>query len=333
MLICSNASLVAALWHWLANTEMWSQADGEALHGELQLQAVVLCCAEHRASQLAAELQNSKVGCTDVLQLIAWRQHYDLYLATGDFSQLLVSARQQDCLLFIDDAAPGHETAQLQLLLAEALHAALPLTAKPLFIQCQLDLTPADWPGFYQQLDCNIRWQRLISCRWLLATPDADWMFQQDPAHCSKQHLDWLAGQIYLLLLASLPAQIGPDLNDFEQECNNTRGETRFQDWRVLPVLAKTGQSAASLVSFKVPSASDCTSDLRLTQISVSQGSLLDDSPQLNCTPQAHHLLSRIRVCLQQLPPSLPFQHLLLMQRPTPRPQWQLQGYWRLLIT
>lgn len=256
--------------------------------------------------------------------------------------------------------------AMLQLLLAEHLHAALRSCAPeanaaslttntrlsnaanpPVFIQCRWERKPAHWPDFYQQLDLNSRWQSLIDCRWLMTYP-ALASESARPAPSVQQQADYFAAQLYLLLLAGLPSVIGPWLDALaprylsylsaEPPTATPRlTKQSWLDWQVLPGIAspmhnEVGEHTQLAIEYQLPADCAYNADVQLTAIAVQQGTLLGSMPTQQELPCSHHLLSQLRVCLKQLPAQLPVTHVLLLQCLRARPQWQLQGYWRLRL-
>lgn len=253
--------------------------------------------------------------------------------------------------------------AMLQLLLAEYLHAALrsgapaanaaSLTTNtrlsnaanpPVFIQCRWAHKPANWPDFYQQLDINSRWQSLIDCRWLMTYP-ALTSESARRAVSMQQQADYFAAQLYLLLLAGLPSVIGPWLDALAPRYLSAEPPTAaprltkqsWLDWLVLPGIAspmhnEVDEHTQLAIEYQLPADCAYNADVQLTTIAVQQGTLLGSMPTQQELPCSHHLFSQLRVCVKQLPAQLPLTHVLLLQCQRARPQWQLQGYWRLRV-
>lgn len=363
LLVCCDTAIPQALHQLLEQTRYW-EAGLDVVYGELLLHTVVLQEVPHASSERS--VCPLLVGCFDVLQCSLQLEQYQWTLSASDLTALLELAGQQDWIVFVNDAPPDCELAMLQLLLAEKLRdfllvstegppdiavsesASLP-AAKPVFIQCQPDSTPRDWPAFYQQLDSNSRWQQLIHCRWRMVYPDGKTKQQVD---ADIQPWFWLAEQLYLLLLGSTASDIGPRLDELEPANLVKQGITaerrlvgglrkvgdpwqvgaQWLDWRVLVADGMLVETDSFKVSFAVPPAQDYSADSRLASLSVWHGSVLDRGPDMNCWPMSHHLFSQVRICLKQIPVDLSKRHLLLVQRQQPRPLWQLQGYWRLRL-
>lgn len=363
LLICCDTAVPQALHQLLEHTGYW-EAGLDVGYGDLQLRTVALQEVPHVSSELS--VGQLLVGCFDVLQGSLQREQYQWTLSATDLAALLELAGQQDWIVFVNDALPDSELAMLQLLLAEKLRdfllasaegpvdiavsgsANLP-AAKPVFIQCQPDSTPKDWPAFYQQLDNNSRWQQFVHCRWRMVFPDGKAKQQVD---ADIQPWYWLAEQLYLLLLGSLASDIGPRLDElapanlvkqgiaaeprlvgeFRKVRQLWQVGAQLLDWRVLVADGMLVETDSFKVSFAVPPAQDYSADSRLASLSVWHGSVLDRGPDMNCWPMSHHLFSQVRICLKQIPVDLSKRHLLLVQRQQPRPLWQLQGYWRLRL-
>lgn len=349
LLACCDTSVPEALHQLLEHTGYW-EAGLDVGYGDLQLHVVLLQEVPYGNSKLPAA--PSLASCIDILQCSLNREQYQWILSATDLAALVELAGQQDWLVFVNDAPLGSELAMLQLQLAERLYdfilasvessvdkaifapAKLPI-AKPVFIQCQPDSMPADWPAFYQQLDSNSRWQQLIHCRWRMVGPDKN----------SKQHVvadeqSWLAERLYLLLLAGTTADIGPRLDELTMAnwvaqgiaTNTHQVGAMWLDWWVFASEELPVETEPLQVSFSILPVEDYNADTRLTAVSVWQGSVLNSGPGMNCRPKSHHLFSQVRICLKQIPMDLSKRHLLLVQRQQPRPLWQLQGYWRLRL-
>ena len=320
MLLGSDPALLAALTQLLQQTRMWQPTDGEATHGALQLQTVLLSAVNCSEPQVAAAVPPAEV---QLLPLTVNPQQYQLQAALSDFTAVLACARQQDWLLFVDHATTGSLQALWLLLLAEALHARLPWQGKPQLILSQAEPSAGSWADFYQQLDLQSRWFSLIDRRWLLANQAGS---QLTPTQVQAELL-------YLMLLASLPAEIGPTLPNSREHRSGAGAGGEWQDWHVLPAVVTPAATGSTCCGVMPPAVATLTADVSVTQLSVQQGSLLDTRPQPNCRPVAHHQFTQVAVCLQQLPPHLAHRQLLLLQQQRARPNWQLQGYWRLQLS
>lgn len=363
LLICCDTAMPQALHQLLEHTRYW-EAGLDVAYGELLLRTVALQEVPHVSSERS--VGPLLVGCFDVLQCSLRREQYQWTLSAIDLAALLELAGQQDWIVFVNDAPPDSELAMLQLMLAEKLRdfllasaedpvdiavsasANLP-AAKPVFIQCQPDSSPKDWPAFYQQLDSNSRWQQFVHCRWRMVYPDGKAKHQVD---ADIQPWFWLAEQLYLLLLGSTASDIGPRLDELAPAKLVTQGiaaeprpvgkllkvgepwqvGAQWLDWRVLVADELLVETDSFKVSFAIQPAQDYSADNRLTSLSVWQGSVLDSGPDMNCWPRSHHQFSHVRICLKQIPVDLSKRHLLLIQRQQPRPLWQLLGYWRLRL-
>lgn len=361
MLVCCNELVPELLQAYLAKTQWWQPADGDICYGELKLHALVLVPVEGAQSGSLADSAQRFCGM-QLERISVIRLQHDWLVPAEAMTRIELLALQHDWLVFVDPQALAHagpvslrehlnSMAMLQLLVAEHLHSALISSATlmssgttPAFIQCQWDNNPADWPDFYQQLDINSRWQSVIYCRWLLTYPAVPNQPTRSVAG-AQQQASGFAAQLYLLLLAGLPSDIGPWLNDLAPRYLTSASfasarlltQPSWLDWHVLIGEATQARTdftykTEPTIQYEVPSASAYNADVQLTAIAMQQGSLLDSSPLLNCQSHSHHLFSQLRVCVKQLPAQLPITHLLLLQSQRERPRWQLQGYWRLRL-
>ncbi len=350
LLVCCDTAVPQALHQLLAQTGYW-EAGLDVGYGDLQLHVVLLQEVPHLSRELPAAA--SFVSCLDVLKCSLQRVQYQWTLSATDLVTLIELAELQDWIVFVHDAPPDSELAMMQLLLAEKLHdflfasaeepvdisvcmsaATLP-AAKPVFIQCQPENTPNDWPAFYQRLDSNSRWQQLIHCRWRMVSPD-----KNATQHGVADEPSWLAERLYLLLLAGSTADIGPRLDELTMAnllgqgiaTNTHQVGAMWLDWCVFASEASRAETEPLKVSFSLIPVEAYNADTRLTAVSVWQGSLLDCGVDLNCWPRSHHQFSHVRICLKQRPVDLSEHHLLLIQQQQPRPLWRLRGYWRLCL-
>ncbi len=349
LLVCCDTAVPQALHQLLAQTGYW-EAGLDVGYGDLQLHVVLLQEVPHLSREQPAAA--SFVSCLDVLKFSLQREQYQWTLSATVLAALLELAGQQDWIVFLNDAPPGSELAMLQLLLAERMHDFLWASAessvdravfasdklpaaKPVFIQCQPENTPNEWPAFYQQLDSNSRWQQLIHCRWMMISPDKNSM-----QRVVAEEQSWLAERLYVLLLGSTASDIGPRLDELTMAnllgqgiaTNTNQVGAMWLDWCVFASEESRAETEPLKVSFSLLPVEVYNADTRLTAVSVWQGSLLDCGADLNCWPKSHHKFTYVRICLKQLPQDLTEQHLLLIQQQQPRPLWRLRGYWRLCL-
>ena len=302
-----------------------------ALYGQFQLQPVLVQLRKHDTPPTHNDLnphcgadQSGGIDAGDVFLMSAERCQHNFLIEQEGFEWLVTMAKQCDWLVFISDSNVKSENAALLLLIAERLRHLMPEPQGPQFHLVQSERQanhPANWPDFYQVLDLNSRWLSLVRYRYLLQYQT------QFPNKTSRKQQ--VAEFLYLLGMACVPGGIGPWLVT-ELPAADLLMETQFFSDQL--VLTGCLHVDAETVEFIPPATAEFNADTLLLSLAVWPEDKLCSQPELNCWLDSHHQVSGVYVYPEQLPKALTTSHLLMLQRMQPRPNWQLQGYWRLQL-
>ncbi len=292
------------------------------LYGQLQLQTVLVqtdgtnICPESFASY--TEYQAIKSGVA--LELKAKQLNYQLCIEQQLFEHILALATKCNWLVFVYDSECNSVNSQLLLLVAERLRGMLPKLAGPQFHLVQLQTTPSLWSDFYQSLDMNSRWLSIISYRYVFKVSSGS----DYGANQTKELADFL----YLLGISCLSALIEPRLPTLQPSNQTLFDSHSYCDYLIL---AGSIDPETATVHFIPPSATEFTADCVFLSLAIWPETEFFDTPNLNSREAHHHSSHSVYVFVEQLPSTLNTNHVLMLQSIRPQPEWQLQGYWRLL--
>lgn len=302
------------------------------LYGQFQLQPVLVQLRNQNTPPTHNDLnphcgaeRSGGIDAGDVFLLSAERCQHHFLIEQGGFEWLLALAKQCDWLVFISDSDVKSANAALLLLIAERLRNLMPEPHGPQFHLVQSERQSnqsANWADFYQGLDLNSRWLSLVRHRYLLQYQP------QCPNKTSRQQQ--VAEFLYLLGMACVPGGIGPWLAT-ELPAADLLMETQCVSEQL--VLTGCLHVDAETVEFIPPATAEFNADTLLLSLAVWPEDKLLSQPELNCWLDSHHQVSGVYVYPAQLPKALTTSHVLMLQRMQPRPNWQLQGYWRLQWT
>jgi len=309
---------------------LWSDSKiSAALYGQFQLLPVLVKLRNHGSNSTHYGLnpscvadQSGGVDAGDVFLLSAEQCQHNFLINQEGFDWLLTIAKQCDWLVFINDNSTKSADRALLLLIAERLRNLMPEPQGPQFHlvqpECRVTL-PANWHDFYQVLDLNSRWLSVVRYRYLL-------QYQAqlpNQTSCKQQVAEFL----YLLGMACVPGGIGPWLATELPAADSLRETQFFSDQVVLKGYLNID---SEIVEFLPPATAEFNADTLLLSLTVWPEDKFCSQPKLNFLLDSHHQVSGAHVYPNQLPKALSTSHLLMLQRLQPRPNWQLQGYWRL---